>query len=237
MVIKMVNNYKLSGENVEYFKNLIQIASNILFEATLRFEEDGLVVNGIDGANVCGINLKIKKECFDEYEGVCDAPLKIFEFNKIIKKVKQKELFLSINNVLLLKTNKFTKTIPLFDLNPVKVPSLDKKKDLYRLFNIDLKDVNDAIGLLEADSFSLSYCNKLELSDRHELNKMDYYLGSDNIYVGEFSSRFSKEFAIKLLSGIKSDSLQIGLGNNFPLLLFMEGKLEGTLFIAPRMDV
>jgi proliferating cell nuclear antigen PCNA len=116
--------------NSFYFKNIINLISNILDKANVKFNSNGMRITSLDGANISLIDMLIPNNFFEIYTFNSDliVGINFSLLNKILNN-------LNMNNILTFKINK--------DLDKVIITILGPNyKNNYEMKIIDIEEFN-----------------------------------------------------------------------------------------------
>lgn len=246
----------------EIFKKLRKLIS----EGLLRFTEDGLKLTTADPATVAMIDLEIPEDSFNEYEvnpedhenlkdedeemdGVM-VGLDIENLHTVIK-LFDDEINLSIEeNELILEEEDDRFELPILNLSTNDIPSmgnLDGFNIKGELDNDDFKSLRKKLevaadsttltvteeGVLkvEGGGDQISVESETQLEDAETLDEVEDDVSS--MYALEYLSK-----AQKMFSSLETcDSLELQVGNDFPLKMVHEDSRENLTFIlAPRIE-
>lgn len=242
---------KLTIAEPKYLKESVSIISEIVTEATLKINEDGIELIAMDPANVALVVFRLLSSSFVSFE--IEAPtsitLNLNNLKQVLRRIKSSDtltLELEENKlkIVLQSTSKRTFYLPLIELDEKdqKVPELSFNTTIVTqssILNEGIDDV-DIIG----ESVTLSSTEGMfSISSKGDLTKADVDIPADNItklVIEEDSkAKYSIEYLKKMIAGGKlSDVVQIKFSNDYPLKIeyLIQNKMELSFILAPRVD-
>ncbi|RAP49223.1 MAG: DNA polymerase sliding clamp [Methanosphaera sp. rholeuAM270] len=241
--------FKLVTSNIGAFKSSFGAIGNIVNEAQLEIDEDGLRLNAIDSSHVTFIHMELREDSFDVFEST--KPEKISfdcdEFLKVIKRANKDsimELSVEGNNLVVKFEGATDKTfkIRLMDIeNDIPdVPTIDFPTKI----GIQTSLVKEIVS--DIDNFS----QKLQLHVDGDVAKftafgdycdaeIEWVHGQKNINE-EYDSVYDLSKIKEMLKADKfARECYLSYGNDMPLLLEMVNYDESEklgFMLAPRIE-
>ncbi len=238
MILKL-DEPKLLGDAVD-------IISNVVVEVRLKLLEDGLSVVAVDPANVALVIFRLPKESFVEYE--CGGEVwgvNLGDLKKILKRGSGAASITLEEVEGKLKITIFDRIKRNFSLALIEVSAEDK--DIPELnfaarvemgardFAQAVEDANvvaDSCAFVLADGVFGVEGNGTLNSARAEFS------GGDLEIFGEGRSKYSLEYLMKFVKGMKiSSNVVVNFSDDYPLRLDFPGERMGIGFVlAPRVE-
>lgn len=241
---------KITLESGGFFKNTLNIISDLVSEVRFKITNDGIDLVAMDPGVISMVVLKILPSSFKEFE-VDDEEeyvgVNLIDLTKILKRMRGDDevTLMTEENKLLIKfegksERKFY--IPLLDLSDQEknLPdfefSASFEAEASRLSGAiaDAKVVSDSV-LLKIDEDS-----KLHLEAKDNLSKVeekfdDIEIDSDGETV---RSKYSIDYLEKMITNKLSDTIEVRTSDNYPIELGYKivDKLSLNFILAPRMD-
>lgn len=239
---------KAELNNPTILKTSFEAISNIVDEAQLECDTEGIRLRALDRSHIVFCKLELKESLFNTYQ--CPEPEKInidtSEFMKVLKRAKNDdlvELETDETNLIIRFMGDATRTfkIRMIDMeyeapNP---PAMDYDCNI----NLPVKILKDSVGDIGIFSDNILFC----IDQDHFIISADGDFGDARVkYIhcervdGSAESLFSLDKINSMLKAEKfSDTVDIGLGDDLPLTMCFEmvtGDGEISFLLAPRLD-
>lgn len=229
------------------FKSLFTAISGILDEITLKIDEDGVKMHGLDRAHITFIDLNLNKEWFDMFsiEEPTEVSIATDELVSVMKRVRKDdiiELGAKDNNFLLnfeeASKRSFKIRMIESDYEQQEPPTLEFPAMVeipFEEFEGAVKDTEVFSETLEIglDKDSISFGGEGDFGD----NALEYLHGENLKLDKAVKSRFTIEKVKEMLKGKKiSNVVTIGIGDDMPLFLKL-GTEEAyiSFLLAPKI--
>lgn len=242
---------KLTLAEPKYLKESVSIISEIVTEATIKVNEDGIKLIAMDPANVALVVFRLLASSFVSYDidGPTSFTVNLNNLKQVLRRTKGGDtltLELEENKLKLVlqSTSKRTFHLPLIDIEEKeqKVPELSFNTTIVTQSSV----LNDGIDDVDIIGESVTLASKegmFSISSKGDLTKADVDIPADNVtkvVVEEDSkAKYSIEYLKKMMTGSKlSDVVQIKFSNDYPLKIeyLVQNKLELSFILAPRVD-
>ncbi|MBN1175938.1 proliferating cell nuclear antigen (pcna) [Candidatus Woesearchaeota archaeon] len=242
---------KLTLAEPKYLKESVSIISEIVTEATIKVNEDGIELIAMDPANVALVVFRLLSSSFVSYEidGPTSITLNLNNLKQVLRRTKGGDtltLELEENKlkIVLQSTSKRTFHLPLIDMEEKeqKVPELSFNTTIVTQSSI----LNDGVDDVDIVGESVTLASKeglFSISSKGDLTKADVAIPADKVtkvvVEEESKAKYSIEYLKKMIAGGKlSDVVQIKFSNDYPLKLeyLVQNKLELSFILAPRVD-
>lgn len=231
------------------FKDSISAISDLVSEASFKFNQDGVLLRAMDPANVAMVNFVMTKDAFIEYavpEGESSYALNLNNLKQILKRAGAKDIVKMTwgNRVQILIQGKTKRTfyMPVIDLDEKeqKMPSLNFAATM----TIPVADFKEAIedAKIVGESLALIVENKeLRVYAEGDLSKVNVEMGNEVKVVAKenVKSKYSIEYLSKFVGKTLSANSTLKFGNDYPLQYSMATKdnhIELRFILAPRVD-
>lgn len=242
---------KLTLAEPKYLKESVAIISEIVTEATLKINDDGIELIAMDPANVALIVFRLLSSSFVSYEleSPTSITLNLNNLKQVLRRTKGSDtLTLELDEnklkIVLQSTSKRTFHLPLIEMDErdQKVPDLSFNTTIVTQSSI----LNDGIDDVDVVGESVTLSSKEGLfciSSKGDLTKAMVDIPADSttkVVVSEESkAKYSIEYLKKMIAGSKiSDVVQVKFSNDYPLKLeyLVQNKMELSFILAPRVD-
>ncbi len=244
--------FKATMSDAKLLKSSIEAISNLIDEAGITVDNEGLKLRAMDPAHVALVDFQLSKEAFDNFEVTETVVLGVDleRLNTILKRAGPSDMVtLSLDedkNMLRIKiknTSTRTFSLPLIDVSDeeLKVPSLDFPSSVEVHPNILKEAIKDAE--IVSDHVTLKTDeNNLYISAKGDLGNVSVKVLKDDaiefLSSGEVSSMFSLEYLVDMMkaSGL-ADTVTINLGNDIPVRVdFKAENVHLAFLLAPRIE-
>ncbi len=244
--------FKATMSDSKLLKSSIDAISNLIDEAGISVDVDGMKLRAMDPAHVALVDFQLTKEAFDNFEVTEPAVLGVDleRLDTILKRAGPGDMIsLDLDedkNMLRIKiknTSTRTFSLPLIDVSDeeLKVPSLDFPSSVEihpGVLKEAIKDaeiVSDHVTL-KTDESNLYIIAKGDLGNVNvKIQKDDTieFLGGE-----EVSSMFSLEYLVDMMKASHlADSVKINLGKDIPVRLdFKAENVHLAFLLAPRIE-
>ncbi len=226
--------FKATMSDAKLLKSSIEAISNLIDEAGINVDNEGLKLRAMDPAHVALVDFQLVKEAFDNFEVTESVVLGVDleRLNTIVKRAGSNDMItLSLDedkNMLKIKiknTSTRTFSLPLIDVSDedLKVPSLDFPSSVEVHPNILKEAIKDAE--IVSDHVTLKTDeNNLYISAKGDLGNVSVKVLKDDAIAfmsgGEVSSMFSLEYLVDMMKASDlADTVKINLGDNIPVRL------------------
>jgi len=244
--------FKATMSDAKLLKSSIEAISNLIDEAGISVDNDGLKLRAMDPAHVALVDFQLVKEAFDNFEVTESVVLGVDleRLNTILKRAGSSDMItLSLDedkNMLKIKiknTSTRTFSLPLIDVSDedLKVPSLDFPSSVEVHPNILKEAIKDAE--IVSDHVTLKTDeNNLYISAKGDLGNVSVKVLKDDAIAfmsgGEVSSMFSLEYLVDMMKASDlADTVKINLGDNIPVRLdFTAENVHLAFLLAPRIE-
>ncbi|MFW6024891.1 MAG: proliferating cell nuclear antigen (pcna) [Candidatus Woesearchaeota archaeon] len=241
---------KLTLESGGFFKDTLNIISDLVSEVRFKITDDGIDLVAMDPGVISMVVLKILPTSFKEFEVEDDEEyvgVNLIDLTKILKRMRSDDevtLITEENKLLISFKGKSQRKfyIPLLDLS-------DQEKNLPDFefsasFETESSRLSDAIAdaKVVSDSVILKVDTdkKLHLEAKDNLSKVeekfeDIEIDSDG---EEIKSKYSIDYLEKMITNKLSDKITVKTSDNYPIELGYKvvDKLSLNFILAPRMD-
>jgi len=224
----------------------LNVVSELINEASVKFTNDGLQIKTMDRANVAMVLFKYKKEGFVEYNCPTEETfgLDLSQLLKILKRIDGKDkLTMEFKDMITMRSSKKKFTAPLLaDLadKSQEPPALTFKATV----KAKGKDISDAIedAAVVGESISLvATKGRFAITAKGDLNSAETDVVQTELVVqdeSEVVGRYAIEYLQKMIKGAKiSDEVTMRFAKDYPLKMeFNKGNVELGIILAPRVD-
>ncbi len=224
----------------------VDIISNVVVEVRIKLLEDGLSVVAVDPANVALVIFRLPKESFSEYDaGNAVWGVNLADLKKILKRASGAASITLEEVEGKLKITIFDKVKRNFSLALIEVSAEDKdipELNFAARVEMNAKDFAQAVEdanvvadscafVLKDDAFAVEGNGTLN-SARAE------FAGGDLEIFGQGRSKYSLEYLMKFIKGLKiSSNVVVNFSDDYPLRLDFPGERMGIGFVlAPRVE-
>jgi proliferating cell nuclear antigen len=234
----------------EALKSIIDTTSILVDEVKFRISNEGIYLTAVDPAHVGMIDLKLKKEAFEEFEADdTELGMDLEKIKSIMNLASPKDIvtlsYEKDDNRLTVKINNLTRKISLLDttgMTDSKIPSLDlpakvvvNASELARGIKAS-EAISDHI-LISADS------ENFELVAEGDTDIVNLKLPKDSLTSLEckekVKSLFSLDYFSDMIKVVKSKDVQLSLGTDYPIKIefdIAEGNGHTMYLLAPRIE-
>ncbi|MFQ5975462.1 MAG: proliferating cell nuclear antigen (pcna) [Candidatus Hydrothermarchaeales archaeon] len=244
--------FKVTMSDSKLLKSSVDAISNLIDEAGISVDEEGLKLRAMDPAHVALVDFQLSKEAFDNFEVTEPVVLGVDleRLNTILKRAGPGEMIImdldEDKNMLRIKiknTSTRTFSLPLIDVadEELKVPSLDFPSSVEVLPSVLKEAIKDAE--IVSDHVTLKTDeNSLHISAKGDLGNVGVKILKDDaiefLSGGEVGSMFSLEYLSDMMKASDlADTVKINLGNDIPVRLDFKAENVHLLFLlAPRIE-
>ena len=241
-------------EDVSLLRNSLEAVAELIEEAELLVNEDGIHLTASDRAVVAVANLKIDKKIFKKFtvKKETSLGLNLPDFMEILKRVndddkltmeyKDNRLHLSMVN-----GSERNFVVPLIDIASEDAPSIDKLEfpaEIKISTDVLTNGINDA--QLFADSLVFNVTGDevvLNTESDNRVAEMKLNKKSDGLIKlksdKQVKSRYSLDYLKKMIKAKKlTDKVTLNLSNDYPMKLNFEvpKKVSLNFILAPRVE-
>ena len=236
----------LKLENPTLLSRVIEIISELVTEARLKVNENGMSIVAMDPANVSMVGFKLPKKSFSQFEvGNEVLGINLDSLKRILKRC-------GINSSLVLEKKENMLNIQIhdrirrnFNLSLIDIDSEDKEmpnlefSSKVEINSIDLIDsVEDCAVVADACSFIVKD-EKFIIEAKGLNSAMSEFSGDEATITAEnCKSRYSLEYLQKFMKGAKlCDKTILNFANDHPLKVELKTENMDLIFIlAPRVE-
>ena len=245
---------KLTLSEPKYFKDSVNIISDLVNEVQFSFEKDSIELVAMDPANVAMIAFRMFSSSFAEYEVENDEKIAInlSMLKQVLRRIKGSELMTLQTadgklQITLKGTNTRKFSLPIIDVDEgeAKVPELKFPVNIA----MSSSSLNDAIEDVDVVADSVAFVaepHKFVLTAEGDLSNVNIETPeSDDVKIimdgtdSKIKSKYSVEYLKKMIQGSKlSDRVVIHFNKDYPLKLDYNTVdiLSLTFILAPRVD-
>lgn len=246
--------FKASLENVSLLRNSLEAVSELIDEAELEFNQDGVQLLASDRAVVAVANLEISKKVFKKYQikKKSKLGLNLPNFMDILKRAGDKdklEMELKDNRLHISMVNGSTRNfvVPLIDVSSDEAPSIDKL-DFPAELKLKTDVLTDSISDAELFADSLVFNVKddevvMNTESDNRVAEMKLDKKSDGLIKlksdKKVRSRYSLDYLKKIIKAKKlTDKVTLNLSSDYPMKMTFEVPKKVTLnfILAPRVE-
>jgi len=231
----------------------ISIISELVSEANLKIDKNGIEIVALDPANVAMVEFKLFPQAFSEFssDGEKRIGLNLDQFKQILRRIKptdKLEVFLDEEKSKL-RIKVLGRTTKNFGLSLVDVEESEQKVpnlNFVTKIETESKIINDAIDDMEVISEAVSFIaekDKLTISSGNNLQDAEVVIkngGSTKIETKEKTkAKYSLEYLKKMMKGSKlSEKIILEYSKDYPIKVSYEigKKLKLGFILAPRID-
>lgn len=224
----------------------IGILSDLVTEAKLRFDQQGMSIVAIDPANVALVSFKLPKESFSQFEADNDIlGISLESLRSVLRRTKPGSSLVLQTDENKLKIEIHDKIKRTFSLALIDIEAEDKtvpNLDFSAKIQMNCVDFAEAIEdcSVVADSCSFIAEPAKFIIEAKGLNSARSEFSSDEVTLQaeNAKSKFSLEYMNKFIKAARlSENVVINLANDYPLKLeFKTEKLEMIFILAPRVE-
>jgi len=247
MVLKL-DDPRLLGDAVD-------IISNVVVEVRIKLLEDGLSVVAVDPANVALVIFRLPKESFAQYDASDEVwGVSLGDLKKILKRASGSASVTLEEVEGKLRITIFDKVKRVFSLALIEVSAEDKDiPELNFGARVEMGARDFAQAVEDASVVADSCAFILSSKDDPTGPKEDVFMvegsgslnsaraefgGSDLETFGQGKSKYSLEYLMKFIKGVKiSERVVVNFSDDYPLKLDFPGEKMGIGFVlAPRVE-
>jgi proliferating cell nuclear antigen len=237
----------LKLDNPKDLVDSISVISELVTEATIKVNKEGLSIEAFDPANVALVNFRMPSSSFSQFdiEGDEDLGINLDDFKQVlrratagsslvIKKDKENMLDLEIKN-------KINRSFSLALINSTKEER--KAQDLKFSSEVELPvDIfSDAItdGAIVADAcYFITDKDSFAIEAKGSLNKTKTNLTKNEAKIsGNGKAKYSLEYLQKFIKASKiANNVKVSFSSDYPLKLEFKDKVELSFILAPRVE-
>jgi len=234
-----------------FFSEIINIISQLVTEANLKFDKNGLSIIALDPGSVAMVIFEMPKENFLDYDVVEEnLALSLDDLKQVLRRVEKAESIIleKKENMLLISSKdgirrKFHLALINLEEEERKKPNLSFTTSIEMPSDL-LKESIEDVGIV-ADSFSFisSKSEKtFKIVGRGALNKSEIEFNEDEIKanLGNDKTTYSVEYFEKFIKASKIfDKVKISYKTDHPCQLdfFNEGSnIKLSFILAPRIE-
>jgi proliferating cell nuclear antigen len=242
--------FKASAK-AEVLKQIVDVVSTLVDEAKFNIDADGISLKAVDPAHVAMIELTLKKDAFDGYEGdECELGVDLEKLRDILKLAHSGDAVrLEHNedkNQLIIKIGNVTRRMSLVDtagMSDPKVPNIELPTTMIIRadeLNYGIKaseSVSDHIALVADEEF-------FEMCSEGDSDSVDFRLPKEKLQLleskGKVRSLFPLDYFSNMAKAISGNNeIKINLGNNYPVKIefdIADGNGHVKYLLAPRVE-
>ena len=233
-------------DNPKLLSDGISIISELVTEAKLRFDANGMSLVAIDPANVALVSFKLPASSFSQFEVGNDIlGVSLDSLKSVLRRcgASSSLVIQTFENILKLEIHDKIKRI--FSLALIDIEAEEKAVpilDFSGHIEMNCVDFAESIEdcLIVADSCSLIIKDGMFIIEGKGLNSARSEFSSDEVKIsGEnCKSKFSLEYLNKFSKAAKlSQNVSVSIANDYPLKLeFKNERLEMIFILAPRVE-
>ncbi len=244
--------FKAKLTDAKLLKCSIDAISNMIDEAGVTVNKDGIRLKAMDPAHVALVDLELKNDVFDEF--IVDGPvvlgIDLDRLNTILKRAGTSDkISLELdeeNNVLDIKfknssTRKFS--LPLIEVSgeEINVPSFDFPARVEISPSLVSEGIKDAEIVSDHVTFKIDE-NDLYIIAKGDLGNVEVKISKDEAITHEVDGTCESMYSIEYLKDmIKAsdiaNSIKINLGENIPVRMdFLAPSAKLSFLLAPRVE-
>jgi len=233
--------------NPKIFSDIVTIISELVTEARIKVNKEGIMLTAIDPANVAMVYFKIPSTLFSEFflDKEENLGINLNNLKAVLRRCKpgsslileKQDNFLKLGirdrikrdfSLALIEIDVEEKTLPQWEFNSVIHINSETLVEVIE----DCSVVSDACTFIaETDKFVV---------EAHGLNSARAEFSSDEaeIHSGNSTARFSLEYLSKFIKGAKiSSRASLSFSDNHPMRLdFPTGEVILSFVLAPRIE-
>ena len=234
----------------EALKSIIDTTSILVDETKFRISPDGIYLTAVDPAHVGMIDLKLKKEAFEEYEAEnIELGIDLDKIKSIMNLTSPKDIvsltYGKGDKRLTVRINNLTRRISLLDTSGMtdsKIPSLELPAKIVVNTNELAKGIKASEAISDHIIISADTEN-FELVAEGDTDIVNLTLPKESLTLLEckekVKSLFSLDYFSDMVKVIKSEEVMLYLGTDYPIKLefdIAEGNGKTTYLLAPRIE-
>jgi len=234
----------------DVLKEVVDIVSSLVAESKFNIDKKGLELRTVDLAHVAMIDLNLKNSAFESYKAdSVELGVNLDKLKDVMKLAKSGDTVEleheEEKNRLVIRIGNITRRMALVDtagMSDPKVPNLELPATIVVSTKDLLRGIQAAQGVSDHVTFIASPegfviqaegdTDRVELTlDKEKLEKLE----ADEKY----RSMFPLDYLSRIVKEIKSDTVTIHLGNDFPVRMefpIADGKGDVTYLLAPRIE-
>ena len=234
----------------EALKNVIDTTSILVDEVKFRITPDGIYLTAVDPAHVGMIDLKLKKEAFEEYEASeLELGIDLDKIKGILSLAAPKDIvslsYEEGEKRLTVQINNLTRKISLLDttgMTDSKIPSLELPGKII----VNTNELSKGIKASEAISDHIlisADTENFELVAEGDTDIVNLKLTKDALSLLEcketVKSLFSLDYFSDMIKVIKNENIVLYLGTDYPIKMefdIAEGNGRAIYLLAPRIE-
>ncbi|HDS58696.1 MAG TPA: DNA polymerase sliding clamp [Thermoplasmatales archaeon] len=234
----------------DYLRNIVDATSILVDEIKLHFTPDQVYARAVDPAHVGMVDFKLKSEAFEEYDVKEDVDLAVdLDKLKSMLKLPSTEEVISLiyeeEGQLVVHMGNLTRHMSLLDtadMADTKIPSLELSTEIV----VKTAEVYKGVKASEAvsDHIALSANPEgFELTAQGDTDTVSLHISKDQLVSlkckEQVRSLFSLDYFSDMVKSVKSESLKIYLGNDYPVKMLFElagDHGEVAYLLAPRIE-
>ena len=234
----------------DYLRNVVEATSILVDEIKLHFTPDRIYARAVDPAHVGMIDFRLKADAFEEYDVKEDVDLALdLDKLKSMLKLPSTENVITLvheeEGQLVVHMGNLTRRMSLLDtgdMSDTKIPSLELSTEIV----VNTAEIYKGVRASEAvsDHIALSADPEgFELVAKGDTDTVTLHISKDDLASlsckEQVRSLFSLDYFSDMVKSVKSDTLKIHLGNDYPVKLIFDiadGNGEVTYLLAPRIE-
>ncbi len=234
-------------ENPTLFAKSIELISELVLEARIKFSEFGMSITALDPANVAMVHFRIPKSAFSAYEAGQDAlGVSLESLKKILKRCGTKSSLVLEKKENLLEIKIDDRVKRKFTLNLIEVEGEDRELPTLEFSSIVEMSSQDFIDSVEdcavvSDACSFIIDDGKFIIEAKELNSARSEFSSDEalIKAENCHARYSLEYLQKFTKGSKLfEKTILNFANDHPLRIDLKKEdLNLSFILAPRKEI
>ncbi len=244
---------KVTLQDVDIFKNVVDTISSFINEGTFEFEKEGVKLMAMDPASIAMIVLKMLPSMFLEYDVNGEkVTLPMNEFSKVIKRAKATERL-----TFEVKDNRFVITIEGNYKRKFYLPIIESEMNINKApnftFNAKIKMDSEVLenGIKDAKMITDNLIieakkDELKITAEGTNSSTELILDKDSPSLisievkEECKAKYSLDYLERILKATKvSKEILLQFSSNYPLQIDFTNvdKLNLTFILAPRRDI
>lgn len=237
---------KVKLQDPSIFAKSIDMISELVLEAKIKFNEFGLSIVAIDPSNVSMVSLKVPKSSFSEFE-VEDETLGVSldGLKKVLRRCSKSATLTLETNKNLLEIKIEDKIKRTFSLNLIEIEGEDKEfpshleySSKVEINSIDLAEsLEDVAVVSDACSFIIKE-NKFIIEAKETDSARTEFSTDISIDGEDAKSRYSLDYLQKFMKAGKSFNFaNVNFANDHPLRMdFNSDTISLSFLLAPRIE-
>jgi proliferating cell nuclear antigen len=237
---------KVKLENPKFFSDVISIISELVTDAKLRFNDEGLSIIAVDPATVALVSFKLPKNAFSDYVAGNEVlGVNLDNLKAILRRSKNSSSLVMENTEGTLNIGIVDRIKRNFSLALIEVEGEDRKMPALEFLSqiqINPGDFCDAIEdcLIVSDSCTFIAEPEKFIVEASGLNSAKAEFSSDEIKIisGKSKSKYSLDYLQKFMKASKlADKIFINFSTDHPLKLeFKTDNFSLSFVLAPRVE-